>query len=182
MDISQMSTLVSDLREQQNAIFALLDFEERPIIRPPATKESLQKLGSYLSASGRWLPDSYATFLRVCDGIENFCVSYNLLGIQDILGRPYEKIVSELLEHGVGYDHRRDLPPFLVAYDIETTTRVFLDFYHEQSVEGEPVVFEGEPGDMFLHASFAEFLRFRAQVNETTINHLRDLRDGKVDE
>jgi hypothetical protein len=182
ISLSQMSALVSQLVEQQTTIFVLLEFEERPIMRPPASEGSLRQVKDRLSVSGRWLPESYATFLRVCDGIENFSVSYSLLGTREILDDSYGMLVASLLESDIGYDHKTDLPPLLIAYDTETTTRVFIDFYHEQSIEGEPVIFEGDPGDMSLHTSFDEFLRFHVHVNELTIGHLQDLRSGKEEE
>jgi hypothetical protein len=116
MTDAEMGALVSELVEQQHIIFALLEFEERPIVRPPADKESLHSLQDRLAISGRWLPDSYATFLRVCDGIENFCASYSLLGARDILDESYNVVLNSILERGIGYDYKKgDMVPVMIA-------------------------------------------------------------------
>jgi len=84
-----MKDLVELLRVQQEQIFELVDFEERPDLRPPIDQESLSRLEKWWLARGAVLPKSYRQFLLICDGIENFCLSYSLLGGRDLLSDSY---------------------------------------------------------------------------------------------
>lgn len=171
----QMKDLVAELIDQQTRIFELLEFDERPLPRAAAGDESLSAIDEWFAARGGWTPPSYREFLRVCDGVENFCVSYHLLGTSDLSTDAYEELSATVLEHWIGYDHDLEFPPILIGHDPETTTRVFLDFFHEQMREGEPVVFEGDPGNMTVHPSFGEFLTSRVETNRLTIRHLEEL-------
>lgn len=174
--IKSMQEIVHLLTAQQTQIFELVEFDERPILGPPVDQEQLSRLRKWWIKKGGVLPESYQDFLLVCDGIENFCLSYSLFGASDLLSDSYSVLLKEVLEVGTGYDYNIDLPPILIGYDTETTTRVFFDLFHEPLDSNEPIVLEGNPGDMSLHESFRAFLEFRVKTNEITISHLLKLR------
>jgi len=106
----------------------------------------------------------------------NFSVSYSLYGACDILSDDYPSLLDNVLKAGIGYEYDQDLKPVLIGYDSETTTMVFFDFSHESIISDEPVVFEGDPGDLSLHPSFRDFLNCRHEANEITIMKLMDMR------
>jgi hypothetical protein len=176
----EMKALVELLVSQQVRIFELVDLPERPILRPPVGTATLK--GDSWIQMGLDRATSYQRFLLICDGIENFCLSYGLLGAQDLLAESYPQLLRVVLDEGAGFDYEEQYPPILVGYDKETTTRVFLDLSHEPLQKGELVVLEGDPGDMSLHQSFETFLESRVEANEHTISHLLDLRAGRTEE
>jgi hypothetical protein len=128
------------------------------------------------------LPGSYREFLCVCDGIENFSASYGLFGAQDLLSPIYPKLLDNVLKNWIGFEYEPERPPMLIGYDPETRTRVFFEFKHLRTAPNEPIVIDGNPGDMTLHQSFRDFLEACIDANLHTIAELIDLREGKVEE
>lgn len=174
--INEIRKLVDTLIKQQTRIFELLDFEERPFKRRPITKNLLEELSEWWSIKGFEIPKSYKDFLMVCDGIDNFSASYSLLGAQDILSNDYSKILDNILKDWIGFDYDTEFPPILIGFDNETTTRVFFHLSHETLRDNEPVVLEGDPGDMSIHDSFYSFLKLHVKSNEITISKILELK------
>jgi hypothetical protein len=173
-----MAEVVARLMQQQTHIFEILEFEDRPTPRPPATGEQLAALEAWCRSKGFGLPPSYREFLIVCDGIEGFSLSYSLFGSIDLLSDTYPAMLAGYLANPVGFAYPEDRPPVLIAHDPETTTRVWFELSHRAIALDEPVVLDGDPGDMTLHASFAAFMRSRIDSNELTIKRLLELRSG----
>ena len=171
-----IADVVATIIAQQTRIFEILEFEDRPLPRPPATGEQLAALEAWCRARGFSLPPSYREFLLVCDGVESFSLSYSLFGSIDLLSDIYPELLASHLANPVGFAHDEERPPILLGRDPETTTCVWLELTHEAIAPDEPVVLDGDPGDMSLHASFGHFIRSRIPTNERTIQHLLEMR------
>jgi hypothetical protein len=175
--------LVAALLEQQVTIFEMLGFDERPEPRPPVDPATLTRLEKWwVERTNESLPNSYREFLLVCDGIDNFCVSYSLFGARDLLGRAYSRLLERTLEEGVGFEYEPGLAPVLIGRDPETITRAFFELRHERQQPGEPVVLEGDPGNLTLHQSFHTFLEARIETNLYTMAELNEVAQGRRDE
>jgi hypothetical protein len=173
---ARMANLIRSLVHQQKHIIDLCDFDEYPVVRPPIKSETLIKLETWWLGFGSPIPPSYREFLLVCDGIEYFSLSYGLLGGRDLLSPSYPNLLKEVLDAGIGLERSSENGLVLIGYDPETTTRVFVDLLHEPLIPHEAVVFDGDPGDLSLHASFAKFLELKVIANEKTIEQLEAMR------
>ncbi len=174
---THMRSLLDKLIEQQSEIFGIMELEKRPRPRAPISASLLQQIESQFTGWGFYLGSAYRDFLQTCDGIENFSISFDLLGAQDILDPAYEARWRNVLKDGIGYSYDESLPPLLVGCNEETTTRVFMDFGHEQLTAGEPVVFEGDPGDTSIYPSFLSLLEIRVDANTNTIRELLTMKN-----
>jgi hypothetical protein len=175
-----MSEIVAALIEQSETKFDLLGFDERPEPRPPIDRELLNRLEAWWTArTAERVPPEYVQFLLVCDGIENFSVSYSLLGARDLLSDSYAVLLKDSLDEGVSFDYDPERPPILIGYDPETRTKAFFEFSHERVLITEPVFLEGNPGDMTLHPSFGAFLEVSIDANRHTIAELRRVREAR---
>ena|SRR5256885_14231911 len=178
-----LENVVGTLLEQQELIVDLAGFGEPPMPRPPVDATLLVRLEEWwVATTGEPLPDSYRQFLLICDGIENFSVSYSLFGARDLLAPSYRSLLEQVLARGIGFDFDPLLPPIMVAYDPETTTRIFFEARHQRDVHDEPVVLEGDPGNLTLHQSFKTFLEARVDANLFTMAKLKDVAEGRVEE
>lgn len=168
--------MVKRLLAQQTRIFEILDFDERPLPRPAATAAQLSLFSEWCHLRGFSLPPTYREFLSICNGIDNFCLSYGLFGTVDLTSEAYPVLLRRCFAHGVGFDYGEELPPVLIGYDAETTTRAWFELAHERDIADEPIVLEGDPGDMSLHVSFGAFMESRIATNEETIERLLKLK------
>lgn len=180
--LTSMADLVRLLVDQQNKIFHLCGFEDRPIVRPPVDTFMLRELDSWWMRFGGPIPPSYREFLLVCDGIEFFSLSYGLFGARDYLSASYPKLTEEVFAAGTGIDRSSEGGLVLIGHDPETTTHVFIDMLHEPLAPGEAVVLDGAPGDMSIYGSFVAFLELKARSNELTFEQLKALHKGATDE
>lgn len=172
----QMIDVVQRLLAQQTRIFEILGFDERPLARPAATAEQLSLFGQWCRSRGFSLPPTYREFLSICNGIDNFCLSYGLFGTEDLASEAYPVLLRTCLADWIGFDYGKELPPILIGYDDETTTRVWFELAHERETSEEPIVLDGNPGDMSLHVSFGAFMESRIATNEATIARLLTLK------
>lgn len=178
---SEMHDLVSELTTQQVRIFELCGDDRRPQTRPPISAASLASVEALFAAHGGAIPPSYLAFLQVCDGIDDFSFSYHLLGSAELLSPAYPTLCAEVFESGTGLARKFDADLILIGHHPETTTRLFIDLQHEPLDPGESVIFDGDPGDLSLHASFVAFMRMRVTANEMTIDQLVAAREGRLD-
>jgi hypothetical protein len=172
-----LTEIIRVLLEQQEEIFEILEFDERPDPRPPATAAQLEALEQWWRPRYGELPPSYKDFLSIADGIEHFSTSYHLFGSCDLLAADYPRQVNELLSDGPGFQFAPDHPPVLIASHPDTTTRLWMHPEHESKDPLEPVVLDGDPGDMTLHESFVSCLRHRIEANKMTIKTLLKMRE-----
>ena len=174
--------LVATLLDRQVTIFEMLGFDERPEPRPPLDAETLTKLEKWwVERTNESLPNSYREFLLVCDGVDNFCVSYALFGARDLLGRGYARLLERTLEEGVGFEYKPGLAPVLIG-EIPRRRRAYFSNQARAASPGEPVVLEGDPGNLTLHQSFHTFLEARIEADLYTMAELNDVAEGSSDQ
>lgn len=175
-----MTDVIATLLEQSETKFDLLGFDERPGPRPPVDPAMLRRLEEWWEERCyEPISPEYREFLLICDGIENFSVSYGLFGARDLLTSSYEELRRTILADGVSFDYDPARPPILIGYDPETRTRAFFELSHSRVRPGEPVFIEGDPGDMTLHDSFGEFLEASVDANLHTIAELMRVRTAR---
>jgi hypothetical protein len=178
----EIKEIIEKLVEQQVKIFELCGDERRPKIRPPISNASLSLLKAFFIAHNSVIPPSYQAFLETCDGIENFSFSYDVFGSKELLSKNYNKLNKAIYESGTGLNREEDKDLLLIGYQVDTTTRLFIDLLHEQIDPTESIVFDGDPGDISMHSSFISFLRMRVEANNITIQQLDDVKGGLYDD
>lgn len=170
-----MKSLLLELVQQQTLIFKLFGDKRVPRPRPPISAAKLKKLRAWWLTKGGEIPPSYAEFLLICDGIEDFSASYPLFGACDLLARGHARAEREILAQGIGLSTESIDQVVLLGWSQETTSRVIVDMRHKQLKPGEAVVFDGDPGNLSRHESFGEFILIQAKANAMTIAEIRSV-------
>src|SRR5690242_1080987 len=79
MTDEEMKQLIHNTMETQYEVDTLTaDEPTRAKPRPPATPEQIARLEQHLGKRGLPLPPSFAQFLRICNGIEDYLPSMRL--------------------------------------------------------------------------------------------------------
>jgi len=133
-------------------------------------------LQTWWAKQGASLPASYVAFLKVCDGIESFCSSYDLFGAQDLLSPAYGKLSEALVPADLGLPKGDEAALVLLGWSDETDTRLIADLRHAPLQAGEAVILEGDAGNWSLHESFGDYLRMRVEANRLTMAEILRVR------
>jgi len=176
--MTKITDLLDKIVQQQNKICDVFGSDDYPQRAAPISIENLERLKLSLSTRGMELPLAYEEFLLINDGITDMSTSFHLHGSEFLLSDEYDETLEFLMENGFGFETDDIQLPLLVGSHEDTLTKVFFNFMHEQEIDGETVMLEGDPGFITLHNSFLGFLNCRVEANEKTLQTLNKMKNS----